>query len=171
MKQFFMTIMIAGIFSSLVFGRGNPLEVGQDLPDLEGKDQDGQVFSLADSIPSHKTFVLVYFYPKADTPGCTAQACSLRDDFATLEEKGVKVIGVSGDTVAKQKAFADRHGLPFTLIADTEGVWMNAFGVPHRGSFASRQAFLFAEGKLVWRDLSASTSKQAADVLAFLANT
>ncbi|MCC5789624.1 MAG: peroxiredoxin [Opitutales bacterium] len=168
MKSILLIFMIGAIFSSLLFGRGNPLEIGENFPPLKGKDQNGEVFALPGSVPSQKAFVLVYFYPKADTPGCTAQACSLRDEFENLEEKGVKVVGVSGDTVAKQKAFADRHDLPFTLIADTEATWMQAFGVPHRGSFASRQAFLFEGGKLVWKDLSASTSKQAADVLAFL---
>lgn len=157
-----------GIFATLVFGRGNPLEIGASLPSLSGLDQNGETFTLPDSVPSDRGLILVYFYPRADTPGCTAQACSLRDAFASLEEKGVKVIGVSSDSVERQKAFADRHNLPFTLIADTDKNWMNAFGVPNRGGFAARQAFLFKEGKLVWRDLSASTSQQASDVLTFI---
>jgi peroxiredoxin Q/BCP len=69
------------------------------------------------------------------------------------------------DSVADQKAFAEKFKLPFILLADTEGAVTDAFGVPRRGKFPKRQAFLFKDGKLTWRDLSASTSEQAADVL------
>jgi peroxiredoxin Q/BCP len=108
---------------------------------------------------------LVYFYPKADTPGCTKQACSLRDSFAVLTEKKVQVFGASLDDAAAQKAFQQKYKLPFTLLADKGGKVADAFGVPHSMGFAKRQAFLFKDGKLVWRDLSASTDQQAADVL------
>ena len=168
MKPFLIIALFMGIFATLVFGRGDPLEIGDSIPSVSAKNQNGESFTLPDSVPAEKKSVLVYFYPKADTPGCTAQACSLRDDFEALESQGVKVIGVSGDSVEDQKAFADKHNLPFTLIADTEQKWMEAFGVPRRGGFSARQAFLFEDGKLVWRDLSASTKKQAADVLAYL---
>ena len=113
--------------------------------------------------------LLVYFYPKADTPGCTKQACSLRDSYAPLQKAGVTVIGVSRDDVAAQKAFEEKYELPFMLAADTEAEVQKGFGVPERRpGFASRQAFLFSDGKLVWRDLSASTDQQAADVMAAL---
>jgi peroxiredoxin Q/BCP len=112
-----------------------------------------------------KGYVLVYFYPKADTPGCTKQACSLRDAYETITGKGVKVFGVSLDSVEAQKAFADKYKLPFTLLADKQGKVADAFGVPHLAGFAKRQAFLFLDGKLVWRDLAAATDQQAADVL------
>jgi len=112
--------------------------------------------------------VLVYFYPKSDTPGCTAQGCSLRDAYADLAAKGVRVVGVSTDDVAAQKAFREKYRFPFSLVADTEKTVTAAFGVPTTMGFASRQAFLFKEGKLVWRDLKASTAKQAADVLEIL---
>jgi len=108
---------------------------------------------------------LVYFYPKADTAGCTKQACSLRDSYTVLQERGVRIFGVSGDDSAAQKAFETKYRLPFRLLADTEKKVMDAFGVPHMGSFASRQAFLFKDGKVVWRDLTASTAEQAKDVL------
>jgi thioredoxin-dependent peroxiredoxin len=113
-------------------------------------------------------YLLVYFYPKADTPGCTKQACSLRDEYAKLTDKGVKIYGVSNDSVKAQKAFADKYKLPFDLLADEDGAVIKAFGVPSTMGFAKRQAFLFKDGKLVWRDLSASTAEQAADVLEFL---
>jgi peroxiredoxin Q/BCP len=115
-----------------------------------------------------KGFTLVYFYPKADTPGCTRQACSLRDSYSALLDKGVRVYGVSSDDERAQKAFRDKYKLPFTLLADTERKLVDAFGVPSTRGYARRQAFLFRDGVLVWRDLEASTDQQAADVLAAL---
>ncbi len=91
--------------------------------------------------------------------------CSLRDANEELQKKGVKVFGVSFDTVETQKAFAEAQELPYDLIADPDGKVVKAFGVPSRGKFASRQAYLFKDGKLVWRDLKAKTEGQAADVL------
>ena len=139
--------------------------VGAAVPDVTQKTDTGETLNLGKVASSGYT--LVYFYPKADTPGCTKQACSLRDAYEQLGKKGVKVIGVSADTVEKQAAFKAKFNLPFTLLADKDKTVINAFGVPLRGKgFASRQAYLFKDGKLVWRDLKASTSEQAADVLA-----
>ena len=140
-----------------------PLETGAALPAVTAKDQDGKEVKLADS--GAKGYTLVYFYPKADTPGCTKQACSLRDSYAQLTEKKVTVFGVSVDKVEDQKAFKDKYKLPFTLLADTETKVADAFGVPHDTGKTKRQAFLFKDGKLVWKDLEASTDEQAADVL------
>ena len=107
---------------------------------------------------------------KAMTPGCTAQACSLRDAYQTLQEKGVKVFGVSLDAVDQQKQFQSQEHLPFELLSDGEHKVTAAFGVPLiKESFATRQAYLFKDGRLVWLDTKASTDKQAADVLAVLA--
>jgi peroxiredoxin Q/BCP len=158
------TLAVVGVSSIL---RASEIEVGTTLPGVQAKDQDGKVVDLTTA--GGKGFTLVYFYPKADTPGCTKQACSLRDAYAKLTEKGITVFGVSGDGVASQKAFQEKFKLPFTLLADEDNAVMTAFGVPHTGHFASRQAFLFQDGKLVWRDLSASTAEQAADVLAAIA--
>ena len=108
---------------------------------------------------------LVYFYPKADTPGCTAEACSLRDAFADLTKKGVTVVGVSADKPAEQKAFQVKYNIPFTLLADSDKKVIAAFGVPTTMGFASRQSFLIQEGRVAWRDLHASTKEQAADIL------
>jgi len=140
------------------------LELGETLPGVRAFDQDRREIALAEV--GGDGFTLVYFYPKADTPGCTKQACSLRDAFAGLTERGVRVFGVSHDTVEAQKAFQEKYHLPFSLLADTAHEVSVAFGVPSRGEYAARQAFLFEDGKLVWRDLEASTSEQAADVLA-----
>ena len=143
------------------------LDVGAALPAVSSTDEAGSEVKLAEAGAAGWT--LVYFYPKADTPGCTKQACSLRDSYAVLTEKKVRVFGVSLDDVAAQKAFKEKYKLPFTLLADKEGKVADAFGVPHAMGFAKRQAFLFKDGKLVWRDLAASTDQQAADVLAEIA--
>jgi len=113
-------------------------------------------------------YVLVYFYPRAGTRGCTAQACSLRDAYEALTERGVKVVGVSTDAIEAQKAFKEEYTLPFTLLADSDHAVIDAFGVPLRGTAATRQAFLIHDGVIVWRDLTASTEEQAQDVLAAL---
>nr|WP_255518962.1 peroxiredoxin [Luteolibacter marinus] len=133
------------------------------MPAVTAVDQDGKEVKVAEA--GGKGWTLVYFYPRADTPGCTKQACSLRDSYAALTEKKVTVFGVSMDDVAAQKAFQEKYQLPFSLLADKDAKVADAFGVPHSLGFAKRQAFLFKDGKLVWKDLTASTDQQAADVL------
>lgn len=113
--------------------------------------------------------VLVYFYPKADTPGCTAQACSLRDSYQKLTDAGLTVVGVSTDDPASQKAFQEKYKLPFVLIPDPEKKVLQAFGVSSHLGMANREAFLIRNGQVVWHDSSASTDKQADDVLAQMA--
>ncbi len=159
------TAVSAGIFASTVMAE--PLEVGAALPAVAQKNQDDQ--SLKISEIGESGYLLVYFYPKADTPGCTKQACSLRDSYVALTEKGVKILGVSMDKVPAQKAFKDKYKLPFDLLADSDGTVVGAFGVPNAVGFSKRQAFLFKDGKLVWRDLAAATDKQAEDVLKIIA--
>jgi thioredoxin-dependent peroxiredoxin len=144
-------------------GMAEPLSIGAEIPQVTCTDHTGSEVKLCDVA---KGWLMVYFYPKADTPGCTKQACSLRDAFAVLTEKKVTVYGVSLDDVAAQKAFAEKYKLPFKLLADKEGKVADAFKVPHVAGFAKRQAFLYKDGKLVWLDTSASTEKQAADILA-----
>ncbi|HLP07228.1 MAG TPA: peroxiredoxin [Opitutaceae bacterium] len=140
-----------------------PLEVGAAVPAVVAPTDAGSTLDLAQA--GKAGFLLVYFYPKADTPGCTAQGCSLRDAYADLTAKGVQVVGVSTDEVEAQKAFREKYHLPFPLIADSEKKVTAAFGVPTTMGFAARQAFLFKDGKLVWRNLKAPTAQQAAEVL------
>ena len=94
--------------------------------------------------------------------------CSLRDANEKLKQKGVKIFGVSFDTVEAQRKFAENQNLPYDLLADVEGNVIKAFGVPSLGKFASRQAYLFKDGKLVWKDEKAGTARQGADLLAAL---
>ena len=136
-----------------------PLAVGATAPAVKSTDQNGKAVDLGEL---YKTgYVLVYFYPKAGTRGCTAEACSLRDDYVTLTKNKLTIVGVSHDTVEAQKKFADDQKLPFTLLADPKGDVYAAFGVP---GAMNRQSFLVKDGKIVWEDLKASTDKQAADV-------
>ncbi|MFA5056673.1 MAG: peroxiredoxin [Opitutaceae bacterium] len=149
--------------------RAEPVAVGAPAPAVTGITETGEKLDLGALYP--KGYTLVYFFPKADTPGCTAQGCSLRDAYQDLTDKGVTVIGVSTDDVAAQKTFKEKYHFPFTLLADKDEAVIKAFGVPTMevptlGKLANRQAFLInREGKVVWRDLKASTKEQANDVL------
>lgn len=139
------------------------IEVGADAPRVSAPDQTGAKIDLGALYD--KGPVLVYFYPKADTPGCTAQACNLRDNFDELKEKGITVIGVSMDSVEDQAKFQKKYELPFTLLADKEGTVVKGFDVPNTLGFSKRQAYLVVGGKIVWRDLSAAPKTQTQDVL------
>lgn len=167
MSLFTRVLSIVGLAAGTAACASEPLDVGAPMPNVAGTDQDGEAHNLKKEYSTG--YVLVFFYPRANTSGCTAQACSLRDAYEELAEDGVRVIGVSTDDVATQKKFQQDHDLPYTLLADTETTVADAFGVPTRMGFASRQAFLFKDGELVWRDLSASTRKQADDVKKALA--
>ncbi len=145
-----------------------PIAVGEPAPKITALDENGRSVDFADLYAQGLT--LVYFYPKADTPGCTAQACSLRDGIVDLKKIGVNVVGVSHDTPAAQKAFKEKYQLPFTLIADADGKVISAFGVPTLVmGIAKRQSFLVKNGKVVWYSPDAQTSKHAAEVTAAVA--
>lgn len=163
MKNNLLITLILFAFTSCA--QVQALQVGDQLPELQGTNQDSKIIETKNFM---KNYLLVYFYPKADTPGCTSQACSLRDSYVTLQKKGVAIFGVSTDDVEAQKEFQKKYKLPFDLIADTKKVWAEAFSVSVTMGFASRQAFLFKDGKLVWLDTTASTKEQASDVLEFI---
>jgi len=160
MKTLVHTLMIFSFLHTLLLA--DPLELGSPAPQIEALTDAGATIDFGAALSEGTA--LVFFYPKAMTPGCTKQACSLRDGWDALQAREVKIFGVSSDTVETQAEFRDKHSLPFTLIADTEGTVSQAFG---KGRW-SRQAYLFKNGTLVWRDLKASTSGQADDVLAAL---
>ena len=101
------------------------LEIGNRMPDFSAADQNGDIVKSADLI-GKKT--VVYFYPKANTPGCTAEACSLRDNYERFLALGYNVIGISKDSVKAQKNFSDKYALPFPLLADTDALIIKAFG-------------------------------------------
>jgi thioredoxin-dependent peroxiredoxin len=121
------------------------LAIGQPAPDFSATDQDGKPVHLAD-LKGHP--VVVYFYPKDETPGCTKEACSFRDGWVNLQKKGVVVIGISVDTADSHKAFAKNHQLPFVLVSDPKGEIAAKYGVPldsMKGeSYIKRQSFVVA---------------------------
>ena len=121
-------VMLSSMLGFIANLSADPLKVGDPAPVLTATTETGATLALGDIYP--KGYTLVYFYPKADTPGCTKQGCSLRDSFEALTKKGVTVIGVSHDDAAAQKAFKEKYSLPFTLLADTDSTVMKAFGVP-----------------------------------------
>ncbi len=115
---------------------------GDQAPDFELPDQDGQLHSLEDY---RDRWVVLYFYPKDETPGCTTEACEFRDNIFAYRELNAQILGVSLDDVESHKAFAENHGLPFPLLADTEGTVADAYGVKTRmmgWTVAKRQTFL-----------------------------
>ena len=144
----------------------NTMKIGSSLPHLSAKDQDGQNLDLATY--GKEGYLLVFFYPKANTPGCTAQACSLRDGSAELTQRGIKILGVSADQVSAQKSFVTDQKLPYLLLADSDNKIIQTFGVGGLFGFAKRSAFLFRDGKLIWQDPKGSTQDQAKVVLEYL---
>lgn len=102
------------------------LNVGDPAPDFKGVNENGETISLADF--KGKKLVL-FFYPRDNTPGCTAAACSLRDNFAALQSQGFEMLGVSPDSAEKHRKFIDKFNFPFSLIADTEQEVLKAYGV------------------------------------------
>ncbi|HVF41567.1 MAG TPA: thioredoxin-dependent thiol peroxidase [Pyrinomonadaceae bacterium] len=108
---------------------------GDAAPDFEARDAEGNAVKLSD-LRGQK--VALYFYPKDDTPGCTKEACSLRDGHAELKRRGIKVIGVSTDDERSHKKFAEKYSLPFTLLADTDHKVADAYGVYGEKKFMGR---------------------------------
>jgi thioredoxin-dependent peroxiredoxin len=130
------------------------LKSGDDAPALTFTLQDGKTVSLA-SLKGQQ--VVVYFYPKDDTPGCTVEAQGIRDEWEAFQKAGIQVFGVSMQDAASHSAFIDKHKLPFSLVVDQDQSVTKAFGVPVRdGQFAARHTFLIgADGKIkrVWREV------------------
>jgi len=159
-----LAMSILSFLGLSTFASAEPLAVGAPAPQVSAPDQDGKSVDFKEVYAKGAT--LVYFYPKADTPGCTKQACSLRDDWKTLQEKGVQVLGVSGDKPDAQKKFQEKYKLPFTLVADSDGKIAEAFGVPTTLGIPKRQSFLIKDGKVAWTMTKASTDTHSKDVLA-----
>lgn len=110
-------------------------KIGEAAPAFEVKDQHGEIIRL-DDFKGKK--VVIYFYPKDDTPGCTAQACNIRDNYAAITNKGIVVLGVSADNESKHQKFITKYDLPFTLLADVDHSMLNAYGVWGEKKFMGR---------------------------------
>jgi len=144
---FTLTVLLAASVSAA--DSAKTPKAGDKAPLVSGKDQDGKTWNLADHVG--KKVVLLYFYPKDDTPGCTKQACGLRDRMGDLEKEGVEVVGVSFDSSESHQKFIAKHMLNFTLLADTDGKIADAFGVRREAgkNMARRASFLIGlDGKL-----------------------
>lgn len=149
------------------------LKEGQQAPAISAKDQNGNTISLEQF--KGKTVVL-YFYPKDDTPGCTAEACDFRDNYQGLTAKGIVVLGVSVDDEKSHQKFVTKHSLPFTLLADTDqkivqdyGVWgeKNMYGKKYMGTH--RTTFIIDEnGKIAHIIKKVDTKNSTAQVLELL---
>ena len=143
-----------GIFSMLGMGaEAAEIKEGMKAPAFTAQDQEGRTIRLQDY--AGKSAVVLYFYPKDDTPGCTKQACSLRDGSADLKAAGAVVLGVSADDAASHKAFSAKFNLPFSLLADPEKKIIDAYGVrmPVLG-IAKRVTFLIDREGIVRKVLT-----------------
>ncbi|MGX5819172.1 peroxiredoxin [Chitinophaga lutea] len=145
MKTYIAMLLTFGLFS---FGTAKgQLKTGDKAPDFELKDQDGQSFKLSSALA--KGPVVVYFYPKDDTPGCTKEACSFRDSFEQFKDAGAQVVGISSDNVASHKQFAEKYKLPFTLLADTDNKVRKQFGVPKTMMLPGRVTYVLDRNGVV----------------------
>ena len=141
------------------------LSVGTAAPAFTAKDTNGNSVSLADY--AGKTVVL-YFYPKDDTPGCTKEACSFRDYYANYQDKDAVVLGVSADNEASHKQFTEKFNLPFPLLADTDRSLIKAYDVDG-GSYAKRVTYVIdGAGQITQVYDSVKTDTHASDILADL---
>lgn len=143
------------------------LKAGDPTPTFSGVDQHGNVINN-DTLKGKKT--IFYFYPKDDTPGCTAEACAFRDAYQDLQDHGFQVIGVSADSLKKHNKFADKYQLPFSLIADEDRSVINAFGVWGLKKFMGREfdgihreTFVIGENGIIEHVINKVNTKQAAE--------
>lgn len=142
-----------------------PLTVGTPAPGFTVKDTQGNSVSLSDY--AGKTVVL-YFYPKDDTPGCTKEACSFRDNYTAYQGKDIAVFGVSMDDVASHQKFTDKFNLPFPLLADVDGTLTQSYGVDG-GGYSKRVTYVIdGAGQIIRVYDSVKTDTHATDILADL---
>ena len=114
----------------------NTLKIGDKVPNFTALDQDGNSISLSDYLGKQ---LIVFFYPKASTPGCTVEACNLRDNYELLQEQGFELLGVSADSQKRQTNFRNKHSFPFPLLADEDKEVINIFGVWGLKKFMGRE--------------------------------
>jgi len=148
----FLTVSAAAAAALLGFamvGSADEIKVGADAPDFTCKDQDGKDVALKDF--KGKKAVILWFYPKALTKGCTKEGCLFRDDSAKFEEAGAQILGVSMDTVELQKKFADKEGFKYPLLADADGAIVKAYGIKNNGKTCNRSTVVIGkDGKIIY---------------------
>jgi peroxiredoxin Q/BCP len=164
----FAAIIAMLLFTSVGIADDQPA-VGAAAPQFELADQDGQLRSLEDY---QDQWVVLYFYPKDDTPGCTTEACEFRDNIFSFRDLNAQILGVSLDDTESHKSFAENYSLPFPLLADTEGSTSTAYGVKTRMfgmTVAKRQTFIIdPDGKIAKHYAKVSPDGHSKEVLADL---
>ncbi len=143
------------------------LKAGDTVPNFEGKDQNGNTILLSDYKGKR---LIVFFYPKASTPGCTVEACNLRDNYKLLQDEGYELLGVSADSQKRQTNFRNKYNFPFPLLADENKEVINAFGVWGLKKFMGREydgihrkTFIIDEKGLVEKVIDKVKTKHHAD--------
>ena len=157
--------MLSTLYSRIrnALASSKTLSEGGEIPNFELQNQEGETVSSEDIEDA-----VVYFYPKANTPGCTKEACSFRDSISQLEESGLQVYGISTDTVETQKRFHESEDLEFPLLADTEGEVAKKFGVLGSTGFAERTTFIIRNGTVEKIFEKVDPEQNVQDVLDFL---
>ena len=148
----------------------NTLKVGDKAPNISVNDEAGNLINLSDYLGQK---LVVFFYPKANTPGCTAEACNLRDNYAELQKQGYAILGVSADSEKKQSNFKNKYEFPFPLLADEDKKVIEAFGVWGEKKFMGkvydgihRKTFIINEEGIIERVIDkVKTKDHAAQIL------
>ncbi|MCB9247682.1 MAG: peroxiredoxin [Ignavibacteriales bacterium] len=151
-------LLLSLIFLNSCGGTADNLSVGNNAPDFTLQDSQNNVYTLSDY--KGKSPVVVYFYPKANTPGCTTEACGIRDDYSKFNENGIAIFGISVDSKEDIKKFVEEHSLNFPLLSDANKEVTEKFGALNNLGVASRITFLVdKEGKIanIIRDVDVNT--------------
>jgi thioredoxin-dependent peroxiredoxin len=183
-KQIFFTLIMLG----LVAHTSGQAVLGQKVPNFTATDQNGKKWVLKSHLKK-SDYTVIYFYPAAFTGGCTAQACSYRDQKGELASVGANVVGVSGDSPETLQMFADEHALNFTMLSDESGKLADLFEVPHgKGTTISREIkgkevdltrkttiqrwtfILDRDGTLIYKDTDVDAANDSGKVLEFLSS-
>ena len=166
-----LAMLLASLLPAPSVWAAEQVAAGQPAPEFELYDQNGQLHSLEDY---RDQWVVLYFYPKDDTPGCTTEACEFRDNIFAFRKINAQILGVSLDDVESHQKFAEEHGLPFPLLADIDGKAADAYGVKTRMfgmTVAKRQTFLIGpDGTIAKHYEKVDPSEHSKQVLADLSD-
>lgn len=183
-KIILMTLILTGLMAHA----SSQVKLGEKVPDFSALDQNGKKWSLKPNLKDSE-YTVIYFYPAAFTGGCTAEACSYRDQKGNLAKVGASVVGISGDSPETQELFATEHALNFTMLSDESGKLADLFGVPHgEGSTIQREIngkqvdltrrttiqrwtfILDRDGTLIYKDTEVDAANDSSKVLKFLSS-
>lgn len=154
-----ISLIIAILIIGVVMAENNELKIGDNAPDFTLVDKDNIEHTLSDHFGKK---IVVYFYPKDDTPGCTTEACSIRDNFSVFEENKITVFGISYDSPKSHKKFAEKYNIPFTLLSDSDKEVSKKYD-SHGMIIAKRNTFLInPEGKIfkIYKGVDVNTHTQ-----------